>query len=130
MLRLIAIIGLSVLLAGSFSKRAFCETGFATYYTEKSCKREGTSGIWTASGEPYVESAFTCALPDRKGMYTLQLWKVTNVLNGKFVIVRQNDFGPGNGPRSKGVIIDLTPRAFKALGDLRRGKIRVRVEKA
>ena len=39
-------------------------TGIATYYTAKSCQREGTSGILTASGKRYDETAFTCALPE------------------------------------------------------------------
>ncbi len=43
--------------------------------------------------------------------------------------VRHNDFGPGKGPTSKGVIIDLTPRAFKAVcGDLRQGRCEVGVQ--
>lgn len=88
-------------------------SGLASYYTVKSCQREGTSGVWTASGERYDEGAFTCALP----------WKpdgaeymVYSHQTGRSVVVRHNDRGPGRGPQAKGVVIDLTPAAWKALG--------------
>ena len=35
----------------------------ASFYTRESAQREGTSGIWTASGERYNENAQTCAHP-------------------------------------------------------------------
>ncbi len=105
---------------------AMAEEGEASYYTEESCKREGTSGIYTANGERFNEKAFTCA---RRGRAWGTEWKVTNLENGKSVIVRQNDFGPGKAPAAKGVIIDLTPAAFEALGaKLKKGKIKVKVE--
>ena len=99
--------------------------GKATYYTIKSCQREGTSGVWTANGERFNERAMTCAMRSRKWG---TLWKVTNRANGKSVIVRLNDFGPGKKPAKQGVVIDLTPRAFKKLGG-KGGEIKVRVEK-
>jgi rare lipoprotein A len=105
---------------------AHAEEGFASYYTEASCKAEGTSGVRTANGERYDESAFTCARPTRK--WNTQ-WHVYNPDTGKEIICRQNDFGPGKGPRAKGVVIDLTPAAFKALGcKLKQGKQRVFVQ--
>lgn len=103
-------------------------TGTATYYTVKSCQSEGTSGVYTASGEKFDESAMTCAMRDR---HWGREFKVTNMENGKTCIVRLNDFGPGHGPASKGVVIDLTPTAWKALGVMSgRGKISVKVESA
>jgi len=105
---------MAVLLACSLSAvRAESDTGKATYYTCESCQREGTSGVYTASGERYDESKLTCALPRRGwgGIY-----KVTNLDNDLCIYVRHNDFGPGKGPRAKGVVIDLTPAAFQALG--------------
>lgn len=105
---------------------AFAEEGLASYYTEESCKREGTSGVFTANGERFNEKALTCA---RRSRAWHTEWKVTNLENGKSVIVRQNDFGPGKKPAAKGVIIDLTPAAFKELGaNLKAGKIKVKVE--
>jgi rare lipoprotein A len=92
------------------------ESGKATYYSAKSCKAEGTSGVYTASGERFDEQALTCALPRRGfgGQY-----RVTNKANGKSVVCRHNDFGPGRGPRARGVVIDLSPAAYDALGGRR-----------
>lgn len=99
----------------------------ATYYTVKSCQTEGTSGLYTASGEKFDESAFTCAMRRRDWGST---WRVTNVANGRTIIVRLNDFGPGRGPTAKGVGIDLTPAGFKALGAKpRQGRIEVKIER-
>lgn len=99
--------------------------GWATYYTVESCRAEGTSGVLTASGEIYRESRLTCALPDRRFG---RMVKVKSKKTGKTVIVKHTDFGPGKKAIARGVIIDLTPAAFKALGhDLREGRIEVEV---
>ena len=103
--------------------------GVATFYTVASCKREGTSGVYTASGERYIEGNLTCALRSRDfgGLY-----RVTNKANGRSVIVRHNDYGPGKRPTARGVIIDLSPGAFDALGGKRGetwGEIKVSVER-
>lgn len=50
--------------------------------------------------------------------------KVTNVKNGKSVIVRIND----RGPFVKGRIIDLSRSAFSQIGDTRAGLIDVTIE--
>jgi len=99
--------------------------GKASYYTEASCKREGTSGIWTASGERFDEGALTCALRRRDwgGLY-----KVTNLATGMSVVVRHNDYGPGRGPTRKGVVIDLSPKAMRAIAPKGVGMITVTVE--
>jgi rare lipoprotein A len=113
-----------IILLFIYSSSAFSQDGYATYYTSRSCKKEGTSGIWTASRERYKESAFTCARPyDRFG----SKFRVTRVSTGKSVVVRCNDRGPGRGPRSRGVVIDLTPAAFKRLAPLEKGRIQVHV---
>ena len=103
--------------------------GIATFYTVKSCQREGTSGVYTANGERYNEKALTCALRSRdwNGLY-----RVTNLANGRTVIVRHNDYGPGKAPTKRGVVIDLSPAAFDALGGKRGetwGEIKVSVER-
>lgn len=118
-----------VLLVGVFCNNVYALEGIATFYTEKSCKKEGTSGTHTASGERYREDKLTCALRSRDfgGLY-----KVTNLKNGKSVIVRHNDYGPGRKPTARGVIIDLSPKAFDALGGKRGetwGEIKVKVER-
>lgn len=98
----------------------------ASYYTYESCKREGTSGVWTASGERFDENALTCARRshDFGGMY-----KVTNCDNGKSVIVRHNDFGPNKKLWEKGRKIDLSKGAFEKIADLRQGVIPVKIER-
>lgn len=51
--------------------------------------------------------------------------KVTNLSSGKSVIVVIND----RGPFIRGRVIDLSTAAFKRIGDLRKGIIRVKLQK-
>lgn len=118
-----------MLLLASTVEAGAATNGIATFYTVKSCQREGTSGVRTANGERYNERALTCALRRRDwgGRY-----RVTNTANGRSVIVRHNDYGPGRGPTKRGVVVDLTPAAFDALGGKRGetwGEIKVKVER-
>lgn len=93
------------------------EIGIASYYTIKS------SGKITANGETYNEQAMTCASMD----YPFNtLLKVTNIKNNKSIICRVNDKG---GFKKYGRIIDLTPLAFSKLSDLKKGLIKVKIEK-
>lgn len=108
------------------AKSAWAETGYATYYTVKSCQLEGTSGVYTANGEKYDECAMTCALRNR---HFGRFYAVYGVGSHKTVFVRHNDYGPGKGPKKAGVVIDLTPAAFKEVcGDLKQGKCEVSVQ--
>ena len=88
-----------------------------------------------ANGHPLDDQAMTCAIwivgqhrrpliPDGR------LVKITTVRDGlkKMVICAWTDNGPGRVPRSRGVVIDLSRAAFEQIGDLRDGKIRVKVE--
>lgn len=117
-----------IVLVGSFPYNASAEPSVekASWYSFKSARAEGTSGYYTASGEPFLENAMTCAMPHRNfdGMY-----KVTNTKNGKSVIVRHNDYGPGKKPRRKGVVIDLSRGAFLKIADLKQGVVAVTVER-
>lgn len=75
----------------------------------------------TASGELFDAAAMTMAHP------TLPFGtrvKVTNLRNGRSVVVRVNDRGPFVGSR----IADLSQAAASALGMMRRGLARVRIE--
>ena len=110
--------------------------GEAAWYSSQSCKHEGTSGVWTASGERFRDSALTCALRQRNfGQY----YRVTNLANGKSVVVKHNDFGPARrwrDPKSGKThdlsrrVIDLSKGAFQKIADPRQGIIkRVRIEK-
>jgi rare lipoprotein A len=78
-------------------------------------------GRKTASGESYDMHEFTGA--HRKLPFGT-LVKVKNLRNGKEVIVRVNDRGPFNKSR----IIDLSKAAAAALGLLKMGTTRVRIE--
>ncbi len=105
--------------------------GLATYYTVQSCLSEGNSGIM-ANGKPLIDSNLTCAM--RRRDWGTQ-FKVTNLENGKEVIVQLFDYGSGKGPTKRGVIIDLSLGAWKALGLMplgsgkkSRGECKVKVE--
>ncbi len=91
------------------------EEGVASYYADS------LSGNPTASGKPYDKDAFTAAhrtLPFGSKV------RVTNLANGKSVVVSIND----RGPHVKSRIIDVSGAAAKKLGMLDSGTARVRVE--
>ncbi len=77
----------------------------------------------TASGERYSRHALAAAHKHHPlGCYC----KVTNLTNGKYVIVRIND----RGPYIRGRIIDLTPAAAGKLGfGYKQGLAKVKVER-
>jgi rare lipoprotein A (peptidoglycan hydrolase) len=55
--------------------------------------------------------------------------RVTNRLTGRSIVVEQWDLGPGRRAQSRGVVIDLTPAAFLALGGrLQAGRLSVSIE--
>lgn len=81
-----------------------------------------------ADGTVFNENAFTCAMRSRNfGHY----YRITNLHNGKSVIVKHADYGPAKKYRGRKLnrVIDLTKAAFKKISDLRKGVIRVRVER-
>jgi rare lipoprotein A len=93
----------------------FSETGKASFYAAKYQSRT------TASGEKYDQNAKTAA--HRTLPFGTRV-KVTNVENGKSVVVKIND----RGPFVKGRIIDLSKSAFKQIGETALGVIKVRIE--
>ena len=96
----------------------------ASYYTYQSCIKEGTSGVWTASGERYDENGFTCASREFKYGTILRV-----KCNGREVLVKVNDFGPAKRLHKIGRRIDLSKGAFQALEkNLKVGVITVEVE--
>jgi rare lipoprotein A len=97
------------------AKTGYKETGKASFYAMKYQSRK------TASGEIFDQSAYTAA-HNRLPFGTKV--KVTNVQNGKSVIVRIND----RGPFVKGRIIDLSRSAFSKIGNPRAGVIDVKIE--
>jgi len=117
---------LCILLVGLSISTVYANNFTASYYTVKSAQREGTSGVWTASGERYDENAMTCAMRTREWN---QRWKVCNLNNGKCIEVRNNDYGPNKKLHDSGRIVDLSKGAFLKIADLDKGIINVSVEK-
>ena len=79
----------------------------------------------TASGRPYDENSFTCA----SWLFPFGTYlRVTNLENGKVVIVMVVDRGPAKRLVKKGRVIDLSKRAFAEIADLKQGIISVEIE--
>lgn len=91
------------------------KTSRASYYHDK------FNGRKTASGEIFSNSDFTAA---HRTLAFGTMVKVTNLRNGKSVIVEINDRGPFHSSRA----IDLTKAAFDEIGDLDRGTMPVEYE--
>jgi len=95
----------------------FVEYGIASHYDERGFFRSGK----TAIGEKFRANAMagahkTVPLPARM--------RVTNLENGRSIIIRVND----RGPFIEGRVVDLTPAAAKKLGFYEKGLTRVKVE--
>src|SRR5690606_31872197 len=93
----------------------YVEEGLASYYGRK------FHGRRTSSQEVYDMYAFTAA---HKTLPLPSFVRVTNLDNGRSVVVRGND----RGPFHKGRIIDLSYAAAVKLGYRDKGTARVRVE--
>ena len=78
--------------------------------------------LTTANMERFDDSELTCAMWD---MPFNAILKVTNLENGKSVIVRVNDRGPA---KRLNRAIDLTKAAFSKIADLEKGLAEVSVE--
>jgi len=94
---------------------AHSEVGIASWYGAD------FNGMPTANGEKYDMYAMTAAHP------TLQLpsiARVTNMENGRQVVVRVNDRGPFSNSR----VLDLSYAAAEALGFARQGTTQVRID--
>ena len=96
----------------------------ASWYSVESCLREGTSGIM-ANGEVLNDERKTCASWDYPFGTKLQ---VTNLHNGRSVVVLVTDRGPAKRLYKKGRTIDLSKRAFSELASLKQGIIEVKVK--
>lgn len=78
-------------------------------------------GRLTASGEKFDKNKFTCA----SNYYKIgTMLEVTNIANGKSVVVKVNDRGG-----FKGMKLDLSEGAFKRIANLKQGVLKVKVEK-
>lgn len=99
----------------SGSWRGYTQTGLASYYADRYHNKK------TASGEPYKNNANTAA---HMTLPFGSMVRVTNVANGKSVLVRVND----RGNFARGRVIDLSKAAFSSIGNLRSGLIKVKLE--
>ena len=99
--------------------RNYREDGIASWYGEETLRKEG--GFMTANGEAFDPDNLSAA---HKHLPLPTHAKVTNLENGRSVIVRVND----RGPFVKGRLIDLTAGSAKKLGFYEKGTARVRVE--
>ena len=91
--------------------------GICVYYNDK------FQGHVLASGEKYDKEALTAA---HKTLPFGTMVKVTNLGNGKSVVVRVNDRGPHGGSKAK--IIEITSRAAKEIDMIKEGKAQVQIE--
>jgi rare lipoprotein A len=93
---------------------AYRETGIASWYGP------GFHGRLTANGEIYNQDDLTAA---HRTLPLTSMVRVTNLENGRSIILRVND----RGPFKSGRIIDLSRRAAELLGFIRKGTAKVEV---
>ncbi len=98
----------------------FTEEGLASWYGMEG-GRVREHGKPTASGRPYDQNALTAA---HKTLPLGTRVKVTNLENGRSLVVVIND----RGPYIQGRIIDMTLRGARILGFKEKGTARVRIE--
>lgn len=111
---------LALLLSGCASSRysldGYSAEGKASYYGTRH------HGNKTANGERFDQNALTAAHRNLPFGTRVQ---VTNLKNGKTVVVRIND----RGPYAKGRIIDLSRKAAEQIDMIRAGVVPVRVQR-
>ncbi|OFY67551.1 MAG: hypothetical protein A3H98_03440 [Bacteroidetes bacterium RIFCSPLOWO2_02_FULL_36_8] len=98
----------------SCSRSLYTETGVASWYGDD------FHGKKTANGEIFSKRKLTAA---HKTLNFNCMVKVTNLDNGKSVVVRIND----RGPFVKGRIIDLSKKAAKKIGLIKSGTAKVKI---
>lgn len=94
---------------------SYDETGIASWYGS-----DFHNGV-TANGEIFNKDELTAA---HKTLPLPSLARVTNLDNGKSIVVRVNDRGPFSGAR----IIDMSQRSAQLLGFEKEGTAKVRVQ--
>ncbi len=102
------------------------QTGIASWYGNETLNQK--DGHMTANGEAFNPNALSAA---HKHLPLPTNVKVTNLQNGRSVIVRVNDRGPfpsDHNPASGRRIIDVSYAAAKQLGFHSKGTSRVKVE--
>lgn len=97
------------------TKNGRAQVGMASWYGP------GFAGRLTANGERFDPSKLTCAHRTFKFGTILE---VTNLENGRSVVVRVND----RGPYAKNRVIDLSEEAARRIGMIEKGHVKVRIE--
>lgn len=92
----------------------YSETGMISFYADKFHGRK------TASGAVFDKNALTAA---HKSLPFRTMVEVTNLENGRSVVVEVNDRGPYSDNR----ILDLSPAAAREIGMIRKGTVKARV---
>jgi rare lipoprotein A len=95
------------------------QTGLASYYGP------GFHGEETASGEIFDQTEMVAA---HRTLPLGAVVRVTNLENGRRVVLRVIDRGPYGANYRKGTIIDVSKGAARRLDFIRDGLVRVRVE--
>jgi rare lipoprotein A len=109
------LVGLATIVTVSLAVAQTAEEGVANFYSDK------FEGKKTASGEVYDKNALTAS--HKKLPFGTKV-KVTNVDNGKSVVVTVNDRMKATNP----AVIDVTRRAAEELGFTKTGKAKVKLE--
>ena len=104
-----------------FEKPKATRFGKASWYSQRSPGIKSR----TANNEIFNEDAMTCAI---WGVGFNKRIRVTNMTNGKTLVVRVNDRGPRKRYVQKGRVIDLTKAAFEKLNASKQGIIEVKLE--
>ena len=104
--------------AGSAAPRQV-QLGLASWYGP------GFHGEETASGEIFDQREMVAA---HRSLPLGSVVKVTNLENGRRVVLRVIDRGPYGRNYRKGTIIDVSRGAARRLGFIRDGLVKVRVE--
>ena len=99
--------------------RTYRETGIASWYGYETYRQKG--GRMTANGEAFHPDGLNAA---HKYLPLPSYVRVTNLENGRSILLRVND----RGPFVQGRIIDLSAGAAKRLGFYKKGTARVLVE--
>lgn len=99
----------------TYSQARFSQKGEASFYANK------FNGRKTANGEIFRQNKLTAA---HRTLPFGTVLKVTNLSNGKSVIVRIND----RGPFARGRIIDLSKLAAKKLDFIQKGHVMVSIQ--
>ena len=94
---------------------AIISTGKASYYNDR------FQGKKTANGERYDKNALTAA---NRSLPMGTVVRVTNLKNGRHLLVRIND----RGPTKRDFIVDVSREAAKQLHMLRSGVVPVQME--